>query len=148
MQNLKGTAAEGQVSYADLIALGGAYAVSITGGPTIDVPIGKLRPYCSLHSCRHMKCQGKGSPEKDVSYVPAMSPCRARAAVQRQQSQLAVCAAGRRDATDEDPTNRLPEETLSAEGLRLNFEAKGLSAQELIALSGAHTVSLHYSLPF
>jgi L-ascorbate peroxidase len=41
MQNLKGTPAEGAVSYADLIALGGAYAVSATGGPTIDVPIGQ-----------------------------------------------------------------------------------------------------------
>lgn len=41
MENLKGTAAEGIVSYADLIALGGAYAVSVTGGPVIDVPIGK-----------------------------------------------------------------------------------------------------------
>ena len=40
MQNLKGTAAEGRVSYADLIALGGAFAVSITGGPSIDLPIG------------------------------------------------------------------------------------------------------------
>lgn len=40
MQNLKGTAAEGCVSYADLIALGGAFAVSSTGGPVIDVPIG------------------------------------------------------------------------------------------------------------
>ena len=40
MQNLKGTVAEGRVSYADLIALGGAYAVSVTGGPVIDVPIG------------------------------------------------------------------------------------------------------------
>ena len=36
----------------------------------------------------------------------------------------------------------MPEETLSAEALRLSFEAKGLSAQELVALSGAHTVSL------
>lgn len=52
------------------------------------------------------------------------------------------CLAGRKDAISADPTNRLPEETLSAEALRLNFEAKGLSAQELIALSGAHTVSL------
>ena len=43
MQNLKGTAAEGRVSYADLIALGGAYAVSVTGGPVIDVPIGMPR---------------------------------------------------------------------------------------------------------
>ena len=39
-----------------------------------------------------------------------------------------------------DPTDRLPEETLSAEALRLNFAAKGMSAQELVALSGAHTV--------
>ena len=45
MQNLKGTVAEGRVSYADLIALGGAYAVSVTGGPVIDVPIGT--PRCS-----------------------------------------------------------------------------------------------------
>ena len=42
MQNLKGTAAQGRVSYADLIALGGAYAVLITGGPSIDVSIGRL----------------------------------------------------------------------------------------------------------
>lgn len=41
MQSLKGTAAEGRVSHADLIALGGAHAVFITGGPFINVPIGK-----------------------------------------------------------------------------------------------------------
>ena len=40
MKRLKGTPAEGRVSYADLIALGGAYAVALTGGPAIDVPIG------------------------------------------------------------------------------------------------------------
>ena len=51
------------------------------------------------------------------------------------------CLAGRKDAASADPEDRLPAETLSAEALRLNFEAKGLSAQELIALSGAHTVS-------
>ena len=48
--------------------------------------------------------------------------------------------AGRKDAAVPDPTDRLPEETLSAEALRLNFAAKGMSAQELVALSGAHTV--------
>ena len=42
MQNLEGTAAEGRVSFADLIALGGAYAVLITGGPSIDMSIGEL----------------------------------------------------------------------------------------------------------
>ncbi len=40
-QELKGTAAEGRVSLADLIALGGAYAVSVTGGPSIKVHIGE-----------------------------------------------------------------------------------------------------------
>ena len=45
-----------------------------------------------------------------------------------------------------DPTDRLPEETLSAEALRLNFAAKGMSARELVALSGAHTVRQN-SLP-
>ena len=39
---LKGTPAEGQVSRADLIALMGAAAVAITGGPRIVVPIGRL----------------------------------------------------------------------------------------------------------
>ena len=42
MKRLKGTPAEGRVSYADLIALGGAYAVALTGGPAIDIPIGAL----------------------------------------------------------------------------------------------------------
>ena len=58
------------------------------------------------------------------------------------------CLAGRKDATAADPTNRLPEETLSAEALRLSFEAKGLSAQELVALSGAHTVSCSLSMQY
>lgn len=39
-QALAGTPAEGRVSAADLIALAGARAVRITGGPDIDVPIG------------------------------------------------------------------------------------------------------------
>jgi len=41
-QELRGTAAEGRVGYADLIALGGAYAVRVTGGPDIFVKIGDL----------------------------------------------------------------------------------------------------------
>ena len=34
----------------------------------------------------------------------------------------------------------MPAETLTAEQLRTAFAAKGISAQELVALSGAHTV--------
>ena len=37
VKKLQGTAAEGAVSKADLIALAGAYAVRITGGPAIQV---------------------------------------------------------------------------------------------------------------
>ena len=52
-------------------------------------------------------------------------------------SQVAV---GRRDATAPDPDGRLPELTASAEELLANFAAKGLSADELLVLSGSHTV--------
>ena len=58
-------------------------------------------------------------------------------------SALDKCAyiiTGRRDSAVADPTGRLPEETLSAEALRLTFAAMGMSPQELVALSGAHTV--------
>jgi L-ascorbate peroxidase len=35
---LKGTPAEGVVSLADIIALAGAHAVALTGGPQMQVP--------------------------------------------------------------------------------------------------------------
>eukprot|EP00195_Chlamydomonas_chlamydogama_P011298 CAMPEP_0202898210 /NCGR_PEP_ID=MMETSP1392-20130828/6781_1 /ASSEMBLY_ACC=CAM_ASM_000868 /TAXON_ID=225041 /ORGANISM="Chlamydomonas chlamydogama, Strain SAG 11-48b" /LENGTH=306 /DNA_ID=CAMNT_0049584069 /DNA_START=194 /DNA_END=1113 /DNA_ORIENTATION=+ len=41
-KNLKGTAAEGVVSRADLVALAGAQAVAVCGGPRIAVPIGRV----------------------------------------------------------------------------------------------------------
>ena len=47
---------------------------------------------------------------------------------------------GRADAQAADPEGRLPAETLSAEELKACFAAKGLSAQQLVALSGAHTI--------
>ena len=40
MSNIQGTAAEGVVSHADMIALVGAYAVGLCGGPLISVPVG------------------------------------------------------------------------------------------------------------
>ncbi|PNH00090.1 putative L-ascorbate peroxidase 6 [Tetrabaena socialis] len=40
-QDLRGTAAEGVVSDADLVALAGAYGIRICGGPAIAVPIGR-----------------------------------------------------------------------------------------------------------
>ena len=64
----------------------------------------------------------------DVTTFPAAALHRGTELIAR------CCLAGRRDAASADPADRLPAETLSAEALRLNFEAKGLSAQELIAL--------------
>ncbi|KAI7836016.1 hypothetical protein COHA_010100 [Chlorella ohadii] len=84
-KKLQGTAAEG-LSRADLIALAGAHAVRITGGPQIKV------------------------------------------------------AVGRRDATAADPDGRMPALDSSAEQLLANFADKGLSARELIVLSGSHTL--------
>lgn len=86
MAELKGTPAEGQVSMADMIALAGAYAVSKTGGPKIEVPV------------------------------------------------------GRQDAAAGDPADRLPAETFTAAQLVESFKRKGFSAQEFVALSGAHTL--------
>ncbi|KAK9079494.1 hypothetical protein SSX86_001166 [Deinandra increscens subsp. villosa] len=74
------------VSMADMIAVAGAEAVSLCGGPTIPVRLGRLD-----------------------SMVP-------------------------------DPEGKLPEETLDAFGLKQSFQRKGFSTQELVALSGAHTL--------
>ena len=47
---------------------------------------------------------------------------------------------GRLDATSADPEGRLPPETLDGAAMRAHFAASGLSARELVALSGAHTI--------
>ncbi|KAI3822409.1 hypothetical protein L1987_09999 [Smallanthus sonchifolius] len=74
------------VSMADMIAVAGAEAVSLCGGPKIPVRLGRL------------------------------------------------------DSILPDPEGRLPEETLDALGLKQSFQRKGFSTQELVALSGAHTL--------
>ena len=48
--------------------------------------------------------------------------------------------AGRQDAAAGDPADRLPAETFTAAQLVESFKRKGFSAQEFVALSGAHTV--------
>nr|XP_043631231.1 putative L-ascorbate peroxidase 6 isoform X2 [Erigeron canadensis] len=47
---------------------------------------------------------------------------------------------GRLDSMMPDPEGKLPEETLDAFGLKQSFQKKGFSTQELVALSGAHTL--------
>ncbi|TYG64628.1 hypothetical protein ES288_D06G123300v1 [Gossypium darwinii] len=74
------------VSWADMIAVGGAEAVSICGGPKIPVTLDRL------------------------------------------------------DSGEPDPEGKMPEESLDASGLKQCFRRKGFSTQELVALSGAHTL--------
>lgn len=50
MSSIQGTAAEGVVSHADMIALVGAYAVRLCGGPLISVPVGQLSCSCFMLS--------------------------------------------------------------------------------------------------
>ncbi|CAO2816953.1 unnamed protein product [Amaranthus hypochondriacus] len=83
------------VSWADMIAVAGAEAVSICGGPEIPVRLGRL------------------------------------------------------DSQTPDPEGRLPEESLDAPRLKQCFQIKGFSTQELVALSGAHTLgSKGFGSPF
>ncbi|RWR72428.1 putative L-ascorbate peroxidase 6 isoform X2 [Cinnamomum micranthum f. kanehirae] len=77
---------ENSVSWADMIAMAGAEAVLLCGGPVIPVQLGRLD-----------------------SMVP-------------------------------DPEGRLPLESLNASSLKKSFLKKGFSTQELVALSGAHTL--------
>lgn len=74
------------VSWADIIAVAGAEAVSICGGPEIPVRLGRV------------------------------------------------------DSLTPDPEGRMPEESLDAPRLKESFQGKGFSTQELIALTGAHTI--------
>lgn len=95
--DLRNTPAAGVVSEADLVALAGAHAVRVCGGPDIAVPIG--RP---------------------------------------------VAAAGAAD-----PEGRMPSQNASAAELKANFADKGLSVQEMVALSGSHTIgSKGYGDPY
>ncbi|CAO2173387.1 unnamed protein product [Urochloa humidicola] len=75
-----------KVSWADLIAVAGAEAVALCGGPVIPVRLGRL------------------------------------------------------DSSTADPAGKLPEETLDAAALKTSFHTKGFSTQEMVALSGAHTI--------
>ncbi|CAL5013490.1 unnamed protein product [Urochloa decumbens] len=47
---------------------------------------------------------------------------------------------GRLDSSTADPAGKLPEETLDAAALKTSFSTKGFSTQEMVALSGAHTI--------
>ncbi|KAI3911811.1 hypothetical protein MKX01_038253 [Papaver californicum] len=74
------------VTWADLIAVAGAEAIFLCGGPFIPVQLGRI------------------------------------------------------DLKVPDPEGKLPEETLDVSALKQSFLSKGFTTQELVALSGAHTI--------
>eukprot|EP00943_MAST-04B_sp_MAST-4B-sp1_P000437 g437.t1 len=78
-----------EVSYADIWALGGKFSVEFSGGPTIDVRIGRV-------------------DKPDGSYCP--------------------------------PDGRLPDAAQGAQHLRDVFYRQGFNDQEIVCLSGAHTM--------
>lgn len=47
---------------------------------------------------------------------------------------------GRLDSSTADPAGKLPEETLDIVALKTSFGKKGFSIQEMVVLSGAHTI--------
>ena len=59
MSNIQGTAAEGVVSHADMIALVGAYAVGLCGGPLISVPVGQSSCSCCTLSLMVSESSGQ-----------------------------------------------------------------------------------------
>eukprot|EP01025_Chloroclados_australasicus_P030097 TRINITY_DN3014_c2_g1_i2.p1 TRINITY_DN3014_c2_g1~~TRINITY_DN3014_c2_g1_i2.p1 ORF type:complete len:218 (-),score=25.80 TRINITY_DN3014_c2_g1_i2:218-871(-) len=85
-KSVEGTPLAFLLSPADIIALAGAYSVKATGGPQIQVKI------------------------------------------------------GRPDAKEADPEDRLPGETYNISQVKQCFERAGFSIEEMVALSGAHTI--------
>ena len=172
-KRLAGTAAEGAVSQADLIALAGAYAVRVTEGPRIEVRgrgggawqgwgcVAAWLAHC-MNRCsgrarvradegqplppllrpllvRPAGWAGSCNPDTCMPAVPYVAPLAAPLPRSSVCTWLQV-PVGRRDAAGADPDGRMPAQDASAEQLVANFAAKGLSAEELVVLSGSHTV--------
>ncbi|KAL5231780.1 hypothetical protein ABZP36_030556 [Zizania latifolia] len=107
-----------QVSWADLIAVAGAEAVALCGGPEIPVRLGRLDSRCSQWF----------SGSVSISTYPYFSEKRVLL-----RKCILLCSTA-------DPVGKLPEETLDATALKTLFSKKGFSTQEMVVLSGAHTI--------
>ena len=118
LQALEPIQARHGCSLADLIACGGALAVSSAGGPSISLrELGLGRHDSTSADPRQLR-----SPVGTRGCPPSPKECR-----------------GRVDST-------LPSTGLDTDGLRRFFSRLGFSVEEAVALCGAHTLGRHASL--
>ncbi|KAL8501826.1 hypothetical protein ACS0TY_021078 [Phlomoides rotata] len=85
------------------------------------------------------KAKGQVDAVRPVSWADLIAVAGAEAVLTCGGPKITV-KLGRIDATVPDPKGKLPEESLDANSMKQFFQKKGFSAQELVALSGAHTL--------
>ena len=99
-----------------------------------------LKPIKEVYE--EMKARGFGDENDGVSLADCIA-CAGSYAVELTGGPkfLESVPLGRKDASSADPEHRMPIETLRGKEMREHFQSLyGLSSQEMIALSGAHTI--------
>lgn len=136
------------LSLADLIQLAGAYAVKMTGGPSIPVPVGRKDASVADPPGRipgeGFDGAGKVGSRKGRPLVVASEhwPCLCHGGVWSGRERPAASRASASDKPTHARLCRRPPiiRPPAAEQLRARFTSAGLSVREMVALSGAHTI--------
>lgn len=82
----------------------------------------------------------KGGPAEGLVSHADLIALAGAAAVEKCGGPRILVPIGRVDAQGPDPEGRMPAESLSVDDLKANFAAKGFSVEEMVILSGAHTI--------
>ncbi|KAH9533869.1 hypothetical protein CY35_18G075100 [Sphagnum magellanicum] len=85
------------------------------------------------------KVKAELDPVISVSWADLIAVAGAEAVAECDGPRIPV-RLGRHDSVGPDPEGEMPEETLSASALKQSFHGKGFTTQELVVLSGAHTL--------
>ncbi|CAK9210811.1 unnamed protein product [Sphagnum troendelagicum] len=85
------------------------------------------------------KVKAELDPVISVSWADLIAVAGAEAVAECDGPRIPV-GLGRHDSVEPDPEGEMPEETLSASALKQSFHGKGFTTQELVVLSGAHTL--------
>mmetsp|Transcript_55373 Transcript_55373/g.82384 ORF Transcript_55373/g.82384 Transcript_55373/m.82384 type:complete len:418 (-) Transcript_55373:271-1524(-) len=138
---------EYKMSLADVIALAGAQAVEVAGGPSIPIHLGRL-DVIPLHPTTQdtLQKREKGRDvitSKETTTIPitteaddatAADPYYRRTILSNNETKRSIV------------TTTLPSAGLDSDGLRLYFTSLGLSESELVAICGAHDLGRHVTL--